>query len=169
MYYGLTRLSQLFEMIDDVIEVLKGPSEALESTRELIISTIGQETHLGKYKDLTDYKHGTGLAQVDPGIPFKDIIDRSTKYHKVVKEKFDIDLKKVEHKELELSPLLSLVLCRLKYKLVPKKIPLDVEGQWKYYKKYYNSYLGKAKKEEYLRNRAWALQKYQEWKEGGIH
>ncbi len=166
MYYGLTRKSQLFEMINDVIDTLKSPKEDTGATRELLISTIGQETHLGDYKDPTDYRHGTGLAQVDPGIPFKDIIDRSTKYHKLIKDKFDIDLKNVQHRELELSPLLSIVLCRLKYKLVPKAIPKDSEGQWEYYKKWYNSYLGKATKEEYMHNRIESLKEYSRWEEG---
>ncbi len=167
MYYGLTRTSQVFEMVDDVVEALKGNNEDIKTTKELIVSTIGQETHLGTFKDKTKYKYGTGLSQIDSGIPFEDIIKRSSKYHEVIEKRFNIDLKAVKHRELELSPLLSIILCRLKYKLVPKKIPKDIDGQWKYYKKYYNSYLGKAKREEYIRNRSFSLKKYREWLEGG--
>lgn len=163
VYYGLTRLEQVFEIIEDVVKAMKGSNEDIEATRQLMIGTIAQETKLGTYRDPSPYKHGAGLSQIDPGIPFEDIQDRGTKYIRQVKETFGIDILSATHRELELSPLLSVVMARVKYKLVPKAIPADFDGQWEYYKRYYNSYAGKATKEEYTRNYEWSMELYNKW------
>ena len=162
-YYGVTRLEQVFELIEDVVEELKGSNENTEATKQLLIGTIAQETKLGTYRDPSPYKHGAGLCQIDPGIPFEDIRDRGTKYIKLIKEKFGIDILSATHRELELSPLLSVVMARVKYKLVPKSIPTRFDGQWEYYKRYYNSYAGKATKEEYKKNYEWGIELYNNW------
>lgn len=163
MYYGLTRISQVFELIEDVVEKLKGNSEDIEATRQLMIGTIAQETKLGTYRDPSPYKHGAGLSQIDPKLPFEDIQVRAGKWRKIVKEEFAIDMEKVTHRELELSPLLSVVMARVKYKIVPYAIPKDFEEQWRYYKKWYNSYAGKATREEYTENYEWGIKLYKEW------
>ena len=41
-------------------------------------------------------------------------------------------------------------MCRLKYKNVPKKLPKTVEGMANYWKKYFNSELGKGDPEEFI-------------------
>jgi hypothetical protein len=164
-YYGITRISHLFDIIDDVCEALKGPSENVESTKALIISTIAQETLLGTLKDPTKYKYGTGITQLDP-IGLVDIQKRAGKWFGTCKKAFGFDISKVEHTELEEAPVLSVVMTRLKYKLVPYKIPEDPEGQWRYYKQWYNSYAGAATREEYMKNREWSLNLYQKWRSG---
>lgn len=165
IYYGVTRLEQVFQLIEDVVEKLKGSNENTEATKQLLIGTISQETKLGTYRDPSPYKHGAGLCQIDPGIPFEDIQDRGTKYIRLVKDKFGIDMLSASHRELELSPLLSVVMARVKYKLVPKSIPISFDGQWEYYKRYYNSYAGKATKEEYKKNYEWGIKLYNNWLE----
>ena len=162
-YYGITRISHLFDIVDDVCEALKGANEDVESTKALIISTIAQETHLGTMKDPTKYKYGTGIAQLDP-IGVIDIQQRGTKWFDICKKAFGFDLSKVKHTELEEAPVLAIVMARLRYKVVPQGIPNDTEGQWKYYKKWYNSYAGAATREEYMKNREWAMELYNNWK-----
>ncbi len=166
VYYGLTNLGQVFETIEAVVRDLKGNNEDTEATRQLMIGTIAQETKLGTFRDPSPYKHGAGLCQIDPGIPFEDIQDRGSKYIEKVKRIYGIDIERATHRELELSPLLSVIMARVKYKLVPKSIPTNFDGQWEYYKKYYNSYAGKATKEEYTENYNWGMQLYKDWKEG---
>ena len=41
-------------------------------------------------------------------------------------------------------------MCRLKYKRVPKKLPKTVEGMANYWKKYFNSDLGKGDLREFI-------------------
>lgn len=166
MYYGVTRLSQVFEMLEDVANDLKGSSENVENTIDLMLGTLAQETRLGSLKDPTNYSAGSGISQFDPGIPFRDPVDRMGKWKKIVRNLYDFDFDKIQHRELEESPLLGIVLMRIKYKLVPYKIPNDIEGQWKYYKKWYNSEDGKATREEYMVNIFWAKDLYKKWKNG---
>ncbi len=47
-------------------------------------------------------------------------------------------------------------MARIHYNRCPGKIPGDIDGIWEYYKKFYNTEKGKAKKEE-------SLKKYQEF------
>jgi hypothetical protein len=166
VYYGITRLSQVFEMIEDVANALKGSSENVDNTIDLMIGTLAQETHLGTLKDPTSYVAGAGIAQFDPGIPFNDPVDRMGRWKDVVKKIFDFDFDRVQHSALEESPLLGIVLMRTKYKLVPATIPDSLEGQWLYYKRWYNSELGKATREEYMANFLWAQGLHKRWRAG---
>lgn len=164
MYYGLTRRNQLREMMLDVCEALKGNNEDLKSTLVLMLATCYQETNFGGFKDPTPYRAGAGLMQFDK-MPFEDIRDRGGRFYKVVLRNFGIDVPSLTHRELEFSPLASIVMARIKYKLVPSKIPSwdDFEGQWLYYKKWYNSYLGRATKEEFLVSYNKAIAEYKEY------
>jgi hypothetical protein len=164
-YYGITRISQLFEMIEDVCEAMKSENENIEATKELMICTAAQETKLGTLMDKSDYRYGTGIMQIDP-IGITDILRRGNKWIEFCKRKYDIHFDKLQHRELETSALLCVIASRIRYKVVPQPIPNTTEGLWEYYKRYYNSYLGAATKEEYMKNREWALGLYKKWKEG---
>ena len=122
MFYGLTRRNQLIEMMVDVCQSLKGTNEDLKNTTILMLATCYQETNFGAFKDPTPYKYGTGLMQFDK-MPFEDIRDRGGRFYKVVLRNFGIDVQSLTHRELEFSPLASIVMARIKYKLVPYTIP----------------------------------------------
>ncbi len=51
---------------------------------------------------------------------------------------------------LETNIAYALIMCRLKYRRVPKKLPKTVEGMAHYWKKYFNSDLGKGDPEEFI-------------------
>ena len=53
-------------------------------------------------------------------------------------------------KILELNIAAGIVHCRLKYWRVPKRLPSSIEGMSLYYKKYYNTALGKADPETFV-------------------
>ncbi len=167
VYYGLSRLTQLFEMIDDACEVMKGNGEDVEATKQLMLATAAQETHLGSLKDPTVYRAGAGVMQIDP-IGIEDIKARSSakKWIHFCREEFDFHLDKLDHRELNESPFLCVVAARVRYKVVPYKVPSDLEKQWLYYKKWYNSYAGAATREEYMKNYKWAKNLWDKWVTG---
>ena len=108
----------------------------------LIGETIKSETQNATAEDYSS-DYGEGLGQFDK-VAFDDVISRvKSKKEKVLKY-FLIDLDKVKYEDLRNSPVLSVVLIRLKYLLVPSEIPLDVKERYEYYKKWYNSIKGKA-------------------------
>ena len=51
---------------------------------------------------------------------------------------------------LEKNIAAGIIHCRLKYWRVPKKMPSSIEGQADYWKKYYNSELGKGDPEHFV-------------------
>lgn len=51
---------------------------------------------------------------------------------------------------LETNIAYALIMCRLKYRRVPKKLEKTVEGMAHYWKKYYNSELGKGDPKEFI-------------------
>lgn len=148
MYYGITKRQHAYDIAEAVVSTLGGG----ENAQRLLLEVAQQETQMGEYRDRTAYAAGTGLCQFDEK-PFYDIISRTRPRHIVaIKEAFGIDMATVQWRELEHSPLLSFIACRLFFKLIPDMIPGSIEGRANYWKKYYNTVAGKGTTEEYTHN-----------------
>lgn len=148
--YGITRTTQALEMARDVCDVL-GHGRNNKAVN-LLIETACQETWLGQYHDRHYHVMGVGLCQFDQ-IGFDDVRQRtSAAVAEKIKDEFGIDIRSIELRELAYSPLLSLIFCRLKYRLIPDPIPATLEGRAEYWKTHYNSLLGDGTPEEYVRN-----------------
>lgn len=146
--YGLTSKEQALDIAACVVNVLGGGQNAYK----LIVETAYQETKLGMYKDRTDYAAGNGLCQCDH-MPFRDTQARTSAKNKaLILEAFDIDVDQVQWRELAYSPLLAMLWCRMHYLLRPGAIPETVEGRADYWKREYNSMLGKGTVNEYVHN-----------------
>ena len=148
VFYGLGQQSDLTAMVERVCACL---GYGLNKTApQLLLETMAQETRLGAYKDPTPYGAGRGICQFDL-IAFKDVQERTGALDaKAIQAEFAIDIKKTRHDQLDYSPLLSLIFCRLFYKLVKAPIPADLEGRAAYWKRYYNTVAGKGTAHEYI-------------------
>lgn len=147
--YGIAKGINIKLIVLEVCQVLGNGSN--NTAHLLLLETIAQETNMGTYADKT-IGAGMGLCQFDE-LPFKDVKDRTSISNKnKIYEHFGIDLDLVRWEDLRYNPLLSIIFCRLKYILVPSAIPSDLESRALYYKKYYNSYVGKATPEQYIKN-----------------
>ena len=150
MFYGLVKQQHAVEIATRVCDVLGHGSN--HNAVQLLLETAAQETHLGLYPDRSIYSAGFGLCQVDE-IGFVDVQKRTRKKDRVaLLTNLGVDLNQVEHRELEHSPLLSFVICRLHYKLKPKPIPTDLASRAAYWKKNYNTKSGKGTPGEYVEN-----------------
>jgi len=148
--YGITNPHQALSMARDVCDVLGHGSTGVAVN--LLVETACQETWLGAVRDRTAYGAGTGLCQIDK-IAFVDIVQRTSKAKKTkVLSELGIDLNKIQYRELELSPLASMVFCRLHYLLVPDAVPVTLEARADYWKRFYNTVAGKGHPAEYVRN-----------------
>lgn len=146
-YYGLTDINDLEKLAVKVCDCL-GHGNNLTAV-DLLVETAGAETIRGTFQDSTKYV-AMGLTQFDK-MPFYDIRDRTSKRNKVkVYECFGIHLDYIEWTDLRYNPLLALIMTRLKYLLVREHIPESFEDRAVYWKKYYNSYLGKGTPEHYI-------------------
>lgn len=158
--YGYFKdLKSLVEQVDIVCETLDSDAVFTKS-RLMVLETLAQETKLGLISDSTK-RAGMGIAQFDR-IGFRDTRHRclysSHNYYETIKDAFNINIGLVEWKSLRYNPFLSILFCRLKYKLVPEPIPATIQDRWLYYKQHFNSYEGKAKKKEYIENAEYVKQ-----------
>jgi len=145
LMYGLISKKELYNIIDKVVECLGGGDNA----RALLLETASAETLLGEAVD-SSFNSGMGIFQFDK-IGFDDVKARtSTANANKVYHCFGIDIKKVDYTDLRYSPLLGAIFCRLKYILVPKPIPSDIQSRANYWKIYYNSVLGAGTPEHYV-------------------
>ncbi len=109
----------------------------------LLSETIKSETQNASAIDHST-AYGEGLGQFDYST-FVDVVNRVSSSKKELIKKYTlIDLDKAQYEDLRHNPLLSVIMIRLKYLLIPKAIPTNLEERYNYYKVYYNSIQGKA-------------------------
>lgn len=150
VFYGLGSIDHLPEMVRRVCNTLGNGAHG--TAVDLILETMAQETRLGAFKDPTPYGAGRGVAQFDL-IAFKDVQERTSPGDvDAIKAEFAIDIKKTRHDQLDYSPLLSIIFCRLFYKLVKAPIPAELQDRAHYWKRYYNTTAGKGTASEYVHN-----------------
>lgn len=148
--YGLVRPEQARTFVQDVCDVLGHGST--NQAVAMLLETAAQETHTGRYRDPTPNGAGRGLFQIDP-IAFEDVQNRARDVHvQRVRDAFGFDVRHVEHNDLDASPLLATVFCRLFYMLKPEAFPQSVFGRADYWKRHYNTVAGSGAAEEYVRS-----------------
>lgn len=112
---------------------------------ELLLGTCAQESSLGKYRHQLGAGPAHGIMQIEPGT-FKWLNEKyRSKYPEIGCWNFT---------DLIKNDRASIVMARLRYLTVEEALPKagDIQGQAGYYKKYYNTYHGKATVEEYMNN-----------------
>ena len=150
VFYGLATEHQLRECVNVVCDLLGRGASGYAG--QMLMETAAQETHCGKFRDPTPGGAGRGVFQIDL-IAFNDIRQRARVSDiKLLIEKFGVDIRAVNHETLDFSPLLSAIFCRLFYKLIPYPIPSTLSARAAYWKRFYNTKLGKGTIEEFISN-----------------
>lgn len=145
--YGLLGKQQIYDTVDKVVECLGGGDNA----KKLLLEVSAAETDMGNAID-TSWLTGIGLMQFDK-IGFDDVVLRTSRHKKdLVMKCFGIDINRVVHTDLRWNPLLSIIFARLKFLLVPASIPSTQTERANYWKKWYNSSLGKGTPEHYMKS-----------------
>ncbi|QPG06541.1 hypothetical protein IT774_05045 [Salinimonas marina] len=146
-YYGLVDENQAKTLSWRVCSALGHGVN--QTAHHLVIETACAESQLGTYMDTTP-NNGFGLHQLDR-IGIRDTIERTRrKDYDTVRNCFGISLERITPDQVANDPLVSTILCRLKYKLVPEEIPADLLSRAVYWKRYYNTAAGKGTTEHYL-------------------
>lgn len=112
---------------------------------ELLVITCAQESLGGTYLmqcDSRGYPQGPalGLYQMEPNT-FQDMLDNFLRYRMALASKVTGML---VASRMVYDNLFATQIAALQYYRFPEKIPDDLEGQIRYYKKYWNTELGKA-------------------------
>ena len=132
-----------------------------DSAVELLLGTCATESSYGKYTVQFNDGPARGILQIEPKtckdlfvnyLHYRQDILNEVLTHVMCKLTFDWnDLKCLSH-ELQINREFSIIVARLQYYRAPSKLPehYDVEGLAKYWKKYYNTELGKGKVEHFI-------------------
>ena len=119
----------------------------------LLMGTCAQESHMGKYRRQIGGGPALGIFQMEPAT-FRDIIDNYLRYKPELQEK----IKKTagvdcfDSNDLIDNDRLAICFARIHYLRIKEAIPSNLAGWSWYWKKYYNTPLGKGTEEEFIRN-----------------
>lgn len=119
-----------------------------ESAENLLMGTAAQESHLGHYIKQVGKGPALGIYQCEP-VTHDDVV-------KWGRAKGLLEFESCSPGRLVYDLKYATMIARLHYYRVPKALPSadDIEGIAEYWKRYYNSSLGKGKPEEFVRNYA---------------
>ena len=146
MYYGTIDTKTTKHLICHICSFFTSEINATY----LLMGTCATETDFGNHKDTSEFRHGSGLMQIDR-IAFEDTKKRtSTILKAMIKNSFWIDLDLCTYEMLEYNAFLSVLFARLFYMLIPEKIPDTMDLQATYWKTYYNTRKGKGTIEDYI-------------------
>ena len=124
------------------------------AAENLLVGTALVESRL-TYLRQFDAGPARGLYQIEPAT-HDDIWDRYLKYRKMLKGRIEILVAPVPSRIDQLTTNLAYAtaIARLVYWRHPEPLPApgDTDGLGDYYKKYFNTALGKASAKEFVRN-----------------
>ena len=140
---------QLRQVIRDSLEPLDlwSPEAA-----ELLMGTAAQESRLGTYVTQLGGGPALGIFQMEPET-YHDIWDNYLKYNIVLRSRVREWVTRTPA-DLTYDMRQSCIMARLHYRRVPEALPAvdDLDGQARYWKRYYNTTLGRGTTCEYKRS-----------------
>jgi hypothetical protein len=119
---------------------------------QLVLGTACQESQCGRWLKQLGNGPALGIYQMEPAT-HDDIWDNFLEHRDKLVEKvkgFWINTSSDLADELVGNLYYATAMCRIHYLRVPEPIPDTLIGQAYYYKRYYNTPLGKATAEEYI-------------------
>lgn len=139
---------QLIKLIKETLQELRlYTPEALQ----LILGTIAQESHLGKYIEQIKGP-AKGICQMEPATYndiWKNYLDFKPDLHDAI---LRMSVTGDEADEMRWNLKLAIAMCRVHYLRKKGAIPHDLQGQAAYWKTHYNTRLGKGTVAQYISN-----------------
>lgn len=133
-----------YQFEDLIVRVLRETNlPRKRSAIDLLLGTAAQESAFGTYLRQTRGP-ALGVFQMEPAT---FICTREFAH-----ARFPLVLEDRNPRELEWDLYLAIVSARINYLSKPGSIPDDIQGQAEYWKKYWNTSLGKGTVEQYMKN-----------------
>ena len=119
----------------------------------LLMGTAAQESHLGKYRKQLGGGPALGIFQMEPAT-FNDIVNNYLRYKPELASRIErvARISRFKAEDIENNDLLAICMARVHYLRVKEAIPSDLEGWARYWKRYFNTPLGKGTEEEFIAN-----------------
>ena len=143
-----------------VIPVLKLMELDSGSAIDLVMGTAAQESHMGKYirqVGFDDSKNGAfGIYQIEllthDDVFYRFLKERKSRIYSLC-ERLKIEAL-TDSQNLTANLFYSTAICRAKYLMISAPLPEenDLIGLAKYWKKYYNTDLGRGTMDEFIDN-----------------
>lgn len=136
-----------------IVSVLKDIDLHSDDAVNLLMGTAAQESHLGKYRKQIGGGPAIGIFQMEPAT-FNDIVNNYLRY----KPNLALKIKRVARVssfkagDIESNDLLAICMARVHYLRVKEVIPSDLDGWARYWKRYFNTPIGKGTEEEFIAN-----------------
>ena len=118
------------------------------------------ESDFGTDKNTFKQKDSSGIFQIERGGAYAEVIRRLDpeadvggsvrRYNDQLKDAYGIDLSQMSYEDLE-QPIIGAAFARAYLLTVPEPIPVSKREQSEYWKKYYNTALGKGTPERFVR------------------
>lgn len=136
-----------------ITSVLKEIGLYSDNAVNLLMGTAAQESRLGKYRKQIGGGPALGIFQMEPAT-FNDIVNNYLRYKPELAAKIEraASVSRFKAEDIENNDLLAICMARVHYLRVKKAIPGDLEGWATYWKRYYNTPLGKGTEEEFIAN-----------------
>lgn len=146
LYYGVEDNAQVVNAAKNAVRVFGGGHKAVR----LMLEICCAETNFCTYPDKHPSKWGVGPQQFDD-IGLVDLQQRARPKHKrMLFKEMRVDLADIKLDDLADDVELSMMLCRMKFLLVPETIPTELPGRARYWKKHWNSEDGDGTAGKYL-------------------
>ena len=136
-------------------EVLTNINLYSESATNLLLGSCAQESLFGKYNVQLGGGPALGPFQMEPAT-MRDLWENFLAYKnelcKTIEDEYGFT--DASNDLLQHDIDYGIIMCRIYYLRVKEKLPDadDIEGLARYWKKYYNTYKGKGKVEEFIKN-----------------
>ncbi len=139
---------QLRRLIKETLREIELYSPAAEN---LVYGTISAESKRGTFLWQLNGGPALGICQMEPGT-HDDIWRNYLKYHKELSAKLMRIGSGVDHKSLLYNLKYAIAMCRVNYRRFHEPLPAasDIKGLADYWKRYYNTFLGKGRTEEFI-------------------
>ena len=145
-------LEYIFYTTMDLIGVKPGKDAC-----SLVLGTGAAESHLGKYMRQINFsmesnKGAYGLYGMEL-LSDADLWINYLEYKPFLHQRVQLIVGSLNHKDALIGNLYyQTAMCRLQYARFKEPLPAvdDIEGQGRYYKKYYNTHKGKGSVEKYV-------------------
>lgn len=136
-----------------IISVLKELNLHTDNAVNLLMGTAAQESHLGRYRKQLGGGPALGIFQMEPAT-FDDIVKNYLRYKPELAARIErvARISRFKAEDIENNDLLAICMARVHYLRVREAIPSDLEGWARYWKRYYNTPLGKGTEEEFIAN-----------------
>ena len=140
------------DIISEVLSILENYT-GIQKTKEAV--NLVYETGMAEsgYRALVQKGGGPAVSffQIEPATG-RDIFNNYVEYRQTLVEaliQFGLDPMNLDFC-IKTNIAIAICMCRFHYRRVPSAIPKTKEGRAKYWKKYYNTELGKGSVEHYL-------------------